>query len=317
MIPMFERVRRLSLAIFGVGVLFVAAPTETAAYDVYYVSVGNAQYRDSDLNIPDANLSARQITYYLRQAGARDGITLLSEEGAYVTNDDVIDAIDRVAAQASNARDPLLVYYFIGHGRTTEPGGIHVSLTGSYRKSASGGQAHRQGLIETRALQDRLEESKVPYLLILDNCYFRQPVGGFQAFGRALGDKLMEQAETLDSLSFGRDDEPRDPRIVFYAASPGNVVRTVQHPWNERYSVGPLARRLLLLLDATLEAGQRLSIGRFLESINDAGFDPGSAVGHQTVHVDRRAATFVPAGSKSDSEDALGTILRGSAGAND
>jgi len=61
-------------------VALLAAWQPAAAFDLYYVSVGNSRYRNASLDIPDANVSARQVAHALRRAGAVDGVTLVSEE---------------------------------------------------------------------------------------------------------------------------------------------------------------------------------------------------------------------------------------------
>jgi len=66
------------VCVVGITIALVE-PTPAEAYEVYYLSVGNSLYRDKNLWIKDANVSAREIARYLRWAGAVDGITLESE----------------------------------------------------------------------------------------------------------------------------------------------------------------------------------------------------------------------------------------------
>src|SRR5262245_46826503 len=124
----------LVVCIGGIAIALVErAPAE--AYDVYYLTVGNSMYRDNRYNIQGANLSTREMAQYLRWAGAVDGITLVSEQGAYVTRDDVLGALSEIASKAKEARNPLVVYYFIGHGGSGGDGWSHVSFVGSYKPS--------------------------------------------------------------------------------------------------------------------------------------------------------------------------------------
>ena len=43
------------------GVMLVIGPLPAEGFDIHYLSVGNAAYRDNELSIPDANTSARQV----------------------------------------------------------------------------------------------------------------------------------------------------------------------------------------------------------------------------------------------------------------
>lgn len=285
--------------------LLALGPLSAVAFDIHYLSVGNASYADDELTIPDANTSARQITGLLRRMGAAGGETLLSQEDARVTADDVREALERVADAAASAADPLVVYYFIGHGRTAEPGGVHVSLTGAY----DGHDATlASSLIETDELRDILDERGLAYILILDNCYYREPVEGVVGYARAVNDKFFEVGRLLGKLDIHQQE--RRPRIALYAASPGNVARTLPHPKSDAYAIGPLARRLLLLLEEVPEDG--LSVQAWLDRMTDQGFDTESVPGKTDAEVDAPGATLIPATwSPSPVE---GTTRLGSAG---
>lgn len=73
---------------------------------------------------------------------------------------------------------------------------------------------------------------------------------------------------------------------MLYSAKPGRVVETLPHPFYENYessSIGPLARRLLMVFEAAFKSEQGLSVGRFLAQMNDPAFDPMSVVADHTV----------------------------------
>jgi hypothetical protein len=263
-------------------------PLSAAAVDIHYLSVGNASYADDTLSIPDANTSARQIAGLLRRIGAAGGETLLSQDDARVTAADVREALERVADAAASAADPLVVYYFIGHGRTAEPGGIHVSLTGVYDGSEATDASSR---IQTDELRDILDERGLAYILILDNCYYREPVEGVVGLARAVNDKFFDLGRLVAKQDFRQLD--RVARIALYAASPGNVVRTLPHPKSDAYAIGPLARRLLLLLDEAPEDG--LSVQAWLDRMTDQGFDSSSVPGKTDAEVDAPGATLIRA----------------------
>lgn len=160
------------VCVVGISMALVER-TPAEPYEMYYLSVGNSEYRDKKRWLKDANLSAREIAKYLRRAGAVDGITLQSEQNAYVTREDVLGALGEVAHKAKAAQDPLVVYYFIGHGERLLGG--HVSLVGDYHPSDPVDVARLRAVIDTQEVEELLEKQGLPYLLILDNCYYRAP----------------------------------------------------------------------------------------------------------------------------------------------
>jgi len=258
--------------------------THAEAYEVYYLSVGNDQYRDNNLWIPDANLNASQIARYLRRAGAVDGITLVSEQGAYVTRNDVMGALKEIASKAKVAKDPLVVYYFIGHGASRGAGWSHVSLVGDYKPSDPADVARSRAIVETREVKQLLEKQDLPYLLILDNCYYRAPEGAFQLLSRTINEKAFDIGDAIGRIPTDLGTAKKSMiGIVLYAAKPGRFVQTLPHPWYESRSIGPLGRRLLLLLKVAIESEKGLSVGRFLEQMNDPALDPTSVIGYHTV----------------------------------
>ena len=292
-------------------ILVLSGSLPSSAFDIHYLSVGNAAYREEQLTIPDANTSARQIAGLLRKIGSEGGITLLSEENAYVTATDVKESLRTVAKAAASEADPLVVYYFIGHGRTAEPGGVHASLTGAYDGRDT---TTATSQIETIELREILEELGLPYLLILDNCYYREPVGGITALGRTISDKAFEMGQLIGAIPSGLEPEieARLPQITIYAASPGNVTQTVPHPKSDSYAIGPLARRLLLLLDEMPEGG--LTVRAWLDGMTDGSFDPQSVAGHSENDIDQPGATLISASWPQIQVE--GTTLSGSAGGN-
>ncbi|HEX9872244.1 MAG TPA: hypothetical protein VGC99_27335 [Candidatus Tectomicrobia bacterium] len=90
-----------------------------------------------------------------------------------MTRDDVLGALNEVANKAKAAKDPLVVYYFIGHGQRLRGG--HVSLLGGYKRSDPADVARSRTIIETEEVEELLERQLLPYILILDNCYYRAP----------------------------------------------------------------------------------------------------------------------------------------------
>jgi hypothetical protein len=292
---MYRSLMHFLVVCIGGMVLVLVEQAPAEAYELHYLSVGNSEYQDNQLELPDANWNARQIAEYLQQAGAVDGITLVSKQGAYVTRDDVLGALSEMASKAKAGRDPLVVYYFIGHGMAQGEGFNHVSFAGDYALSDPAEVARSRAIIATQEVKQFLNEQHLPYILILDNCYYRESEGAVQMFSRGIQASFGKAAETLDrALSTSPESA-----IVLYAAKHGHYVQMLPHPWNERHSIGPLGRRLLLLLKATFESEKDLSIGRFLEQMNDPTFDPPSVVGDHDNWIFDSSAALIPADLKA------------------
>ena len=245
---MLKTLKPLWVVCIGSIAIALVVRTPVAAYDVYYLTVGNSAYRDRTLDIPDANLSAQDIARELDQAGAVDGITLMSEHAAYMTRDVVLSALNKMASKAQAVTNSLVVYYFIGHGESRAPDWSHVSFLGDYKPSDPADVTRSRALVKTGEIKELLEKRDLPYILILDNCYYRKRVGGVQSLGIALLDKFRETGSEVARLS------GREPAILLYAAKPGHYVKTeLKHP-SRIYTVGPLARRLLLLFKDVSES---------------------------------------------------------------
>jgi len=262
------------------------------AYQVYYLSVGNSEYRDESYKLRPANESSRHVARYLRWAGAVDGITLVSERGHYVMKDDVIGALKKIISKAKMAKEPLVVYYFMGHGKSSRPLENHVSLVGDLKKSDSDkGVLSPRATIETREIARSLEAAGLPYILILDNCYEGVLAkGALQALAVAEGKAAVKLGVAIERMPLSLEAQKSMLGIVLYAAKPGHFVLTVQHPGDDKdqtnrpkRTIGPLGRRLLLLLDKEIKSEKGLSIGRFLEQMNDPTFDPTSVTGYHTI----------------------------------
>ena len=290
----------LAVCLSGTALALVErAPAE--AYDMYYLSVGNSHYQDTTLDIPDADRSADEIGQTLRIAGAVDGLTLTSKEGAYVTRDEVLGALSQIASKAKAARNPLVVYYFLGHGMWGEDRDdlSHVSLLGHYEPSDPLNVTRSSSIIKTEEIMDLLDEQDLRYILILDNCYDREPASPPEEIARTLTNILTDTIKELHPARM-----LTHPVIILYAAEPGHSVQMLDHPENKDMASGPLARRLLLLLKATFESQKELTVGNFLQQMNDPTFDPESVPGHHKAWIrDSGSTVLIPAGARSKSAE--------------
>ena len=300
-----------------------------AAFDLFYISIGNSEYRDASLDIPDANLSARQVAHALRRAGAVDGLTLVSERGAYITPEDVKSAVEDVIKRASHADRPLIIYYFIGHGRSDGGTMHHVSVTGSHKHKES-----EEALIATRSLREAFSQSRIPFILLMDNCFWRQSLnafipmgmGGLPVLSSEVASTVRSGAEEgafsaatllgtrlLDAVSGSAGASDPLPYIEIYAAEEQETTRTLPHPMSPRYAIGPLARRMLLLLEEAFESREAIDVPSFLARMQDKSFDPVSVAGHVIQTTSSDAPVLFQAGGATD-VDGIGDMRRGTDG---
>jgi hypothetical protein len=208
-----------------------------------------------------------------------------------------LGALSDIANKAKAATNPLVVYYFIGHGGSGSDNWSHVSFLAEAQTSPSRDVTRSRMILETREIQKSLEQLNLPYILILDNCYEREPVDGIKLLGQTIGGKLSDQGDMIGRLGL------REPAILLYAAKPGHTVLTVPYPWGAPpYSIGPLARRLLLVFQRAFESQKGLSVGDFLKQMNDPAFDQEyseSVPGHHKVWISDAGAVLIPSGGVS------------------
>jgi hypothetical protein len=263
---------------------------------MYFLSIGNSAYREDTFNtFPDnmPNVVADEIAQKLREAGAVDGRTLKSEPGYYLTREKVLSELDRIASKAKAARNPLVVYYFIGHGEEKDL--VHVSILGHYKKSDDIDVKKSSSIITTKEVMAHLDDKNLSYILILDNCYGREPLPPLDEFARIWGGTYISILDRLLQITSGTP-----PKIVLYAAKPGDQVPALDHPVYEGMGSGPLARRLLLLLMETFKSQKDLTVGNFLQQMNNPNFDPNSVPGHHTEWIENSGSTvLIPAGARS------------------
>ena len=300
-------------------VLLGTTEARAQPYDVFYLSVGVTNHRDASLDVPGANLSARQIGYYFDSAGARSGTVLESKKGDLLQKSEVLGALRSTIQSARSASNPLVVFYFTGHGAFSRQGFTHISILGEYdgagivrettRQKPQGGGGLLSGIagglipdlgpaqptLDTAAILDTnevvgtLNQSGVPYLLILDNCYFRTQAAGLaqlaDAYGdsvESLGTRLIDMVQGPEGGTVGR------ATAVLFAASRGKTVTTQPHPLDDTGAVdeiGPLARRIILIMEAARADGRGRSIGAFVSEMTNPGFDLATVPGEARIAV--------------------------------
>ena len=148
-------------------------------------------------------------------------------------------------------------------------------------------------MVVTEDLEQLLRQRGLPYVMILDNCYFREPASGVEGFGREIATAFFDLSRMVSQIPASPVPEP-SPRITLFAADRGGFVQAQPHPTDDQEWIGPLARRLLLMLDAA--DGTDLSVQGFLGRMSDPAFDPPTVAGRVGRDLSTRDGTLFLAG---------------------
>lgn len=244
----------------------------------HYANSPNAEYsRFGDLTgIADG---ARDVAEALRAAGARRVRLLTSSDDRLVSRLDILRTLDEAIAGAKSSKSPFLMVYFAGHGVSDGFAWSHFSVPGPMVYRGELETLARADGLERHALfageiVDRLDQAKIPYMLILDNCREgrdRSVAGTRQILGDAGEDLLGTAQAALRKLNLFEGPNP-----VLYSTPPGTSVPTAAHPGDEFMSMGPLGRRILLAFRHRA-AGSTMSLGAFVAALTDAKLDTETA----------------------------------------
>lgn len=286
---------------FGVGPPVFAAGKSS---QLYFVTVGSSHYAtppDSASHglprIYGANKSAKSVAERLLAGGARYGILLTSSEEHLVSTKDVFNAIAQVEKKikASGSKNPILFFYFSGHGISEGIGWSLFAVPGTflYPGTLSGQdvEAISTSTIYAAKLVDQLEKSGVQYIAVFDTCY----EGNESEFESAVlsGPAIDSLKAVANVLRFM--NEFRQSNAVLFSATPGTVVRTVEDPVSHGSTpIAPLARRIMILLDRVATASNVLHVGEFIREMSSPTLDPqsGPAVTNAS-HADNWSSTLV------------------------
>lgn len=271
----------------------MAAPDR---FDVFFVAIGSDNYAQpagashfSPLQNA-ADRSGERVADLLHRAGARFGVSLVSDDTHYVSRTDVMRALNQVHTQfvQSRATHPLLVFYFAGHGISEGIGWNHFSVPGDFASSRDiatlGIEELTAATLHAADLVDTLESYKIPFLLLLDTCSegkredFRHSVLSGMA-----QQNLRDTAAILRVLNEFRNTYP-----VLFSAEPGTVASTVADPRDPNfYSLGPLARRLTIIFDRANQSHAPFSLSQLLADLSSTTLDATTKAA--VCHTENRA----------------------------
>ncbi|MGB0175676.1 MAG: caspase family protein [Owenweeksia sp.] len=262
-------------------------------FSVFYLAVGSSHYQqnldslsedcESFTDMPAANKSASLMAQLFEERSGGQGILLNSRRNHLLTKGEILENLNTIVneAKTTNRKQPLLVFYFCGHGVSEGAGWNQYLVPGNFTEKPSN-IVRRSRAVNLRAMQDKLihlaeisdilKESGMPYMLLIDACH-EGPVENFSSLDMVLRDTSVTNARELEiMLSLQKDYGSNNP--VVFATPPGTLTRVVQNPkTSERSLVGPLCRKMLLI-ENELDSRQDLSLGNITEMLEDPGLDP-------------------------------------------
>lgn len=267
---------RCALALLGL-IIACWSTQSRAQSPVYFLAVGSSRYlppadpADHGFQKLDgARNGAMMLADRLTLGGARFGIALTSPEGSPVSladfNRAVEDLLARIARDKSGT--PILIVYIAAHGISDGFAWNHFSVPGDLTYRGDPGDLSVEQLseqaIHAATLVDRLNRAELRYILILDTCYEGTP----SRFDSPVLNPVATQniggiAQALRVLNEFHQDNP-----VLFSTTPGSTVPVAPDPTDPTTnSVGPLARRLIRLVDANTASGKVVSVSDIVASV--------------------------------------------------
>jgi hypothetical protein len=294
-----------------------------ARFQVYFLAVGSSTYaapmsaNEHGLgDIYGANNGAKAFAQRLTRGGAEFGLTLTSDEDHLVTLADVAAALKRVEGVMTGARpsNPLLIFYIAGHGVADGIAWNHFSLPGTFLYEGNADRLSIDGLTKSAlhagSLVDDLEKLNVPFMVILDTCY----EGKSQGFQSQVLTAVASRNLTDIASALRVFNEFREPNPVLFSTVPGTVVEVAPDPDDPKSrNVGPLARRAMMILDASSRERRELSLSDFVQQMSTPSLDsmPKPAVTHATSASFWSNAMAFPTPSPHAIDAKLGTGTKG------
>lgn len=291
----------MSALLASMTLLFIVSFDDEQPVEVFTLAVGVTAYVEPSSAEEGRGFgravgawSATRVARALAVRGTRFAVELLADEGRYVTREDVLHQLDRVLERAQRSANPLVVYYFGGHGVSEGFGWNLFSIPGDELVPIAVGDVERlaQRYLHAAQIVDVISAADVPFLVLFDHCSdgeSRQLVSGI------LSEEALRNISSVADI-LRHMNEFRMPSPVFFSTDPGSVVSSVADPRAEfsDQSIGPLARRLLLVLE---QSEQLLSMERLVSGLLDPSLDADTAV--PVTHTSLEVGDLVLAGKRA------------------
>jgi hypothetical protein len=286
-----RRCARLALALAAV---LTVATARAEDRHVHALVIGSGDYAEAPgpgvSAFPDndaAYLGAIIVARLFAASGVGTVIQLLGRDGDLVSREDILGAIaDLAAAASADGGDGLLVVYVSAHGISEPlahtlfvvPGDVVIDEGALDRSAPLRSVRDIEGMAAVApsalALAAALDETGLPYLLLVDTCFETREGLDLEALERFDREIAATTRDVSDILRFM--NLPRGPHPVVFSAPPGTLARPGLAPGGERRTyIAPLARRLSLLAEAARREGRSgLTLEEVVAGLTDPAADP-------------------------------------------
>jgi len=267
-------------------------------YSVYYLVVGNGHYEQDPEkfntsgfipydNLPEAIASAEIVTKFLRQYAHAKGITLLSSPDSLITRmrvgkkfEDVLNMMLR-----DSAENPMFVFYYCGHGLTDAVFSGQYLLPGDFTYVVSPNgliDLYHKGYLRIEELPAKtipvnnivsaFRNVRMAYCVLLDCCRKESDRHKTDRFSELPLTELPEVTWKDDSNLKLLQDVNRNffGEPVVFSSAYNEIAYLYDVPatsqakqWaiESSLQIGPLCRRILLLLD---QSHRNLTLNDFI-----------------------------------------------------
>ncbi|MGY2134471.1 caspase family protein [Hymenobacter sp. HD11105] len=295
----------ISWSLLGWLSLFSFSSYAQKPFTVYSLCVGSADYLEDFTrfedgfagfsSVPSAAVSARMMHRQLRTIHASYSDTLISTPAKLITRQAVIAACTKLIQRAKTERkpNPLLVFYFAGHGVSEGLGWNLFLMPGDfcYKINSDLPKLSDQALY-AGDLYDALEAAKLPFVLLLDCCYEgKQQDISTKEF--EYQQSLLQMAELAkSSMAIVRKmNEFEEVNPVVFSTTPGRLTETVPLPGNSRLKVGPLCRRSMLAWQKLGPTTTSVSLAEYISWLTKEDVDKNNN-SHPLTNWDKESCGF-------------------------
>lgn len=272
--------------------LFVQIVSTAGAqeFDVFYLSIGSAHYKQEGIpegyekfdDVNGARRSARYVHEFLTKKANGKGTMLRSEAGNLLSKAMILKGVQNMikSAKKSKAKNPLLLFYFCGHGISEGIAWNQFLVPGNFTKKpknlsndplALDLDELKHDLLYLRDVTDLLAESGIQYMCLIDACYEGKEER-FSVLENYLSPTAAQNFKDVAAiLKFFNEYHTENP--VVFATAPGKTTKVTVDPlFPEGTSIGPLCRKLMLV-GKKLDTLQTLSMKKVVTLLSEPKFD--------------------------------------------
>jgi hypothetical protein len=287
-----ERIKTKGMRQIILVYLFVqiAFATRAQEFDVFYLSVGSAHYQKEGIpdgyesfdDINGARRSSRYIHELFSKKSSGKGSMLRSEAGKPLTKSMILQEIRTIIklARKSKAKNPLLLFYYCGHGVSEGIAWNQFLVPGDFIKKPKNLSTDPLALNLTELgsellylgeVTDLLSESGIQYMCLIDACYEGKEEN-FSVLENYMSPIAAQNIKDIARvLRFTNEYHSNNP--VVFATAPGTMTKVTVDPlFPEGTSIGPLCRKLMLISNKVEEL-ETLSMMDVVMLLSDHTFD--------------------------------------------